>query len=120
MKLYKFTLSTWRKVSVSREVLEVEEKPKTFIVVGNTWNTRILKSDVGVVSGYSNETLYLLDDDMKKANAIFAKSLRGKIEKEKQQIENTIRCCNERIKEYENGIDELIGNERSSNPILIV
>lgn len=112
MKLYRFALSTWRKVSVSREVLEVEEKPKTFIVVGNTWETRILKSDVGVVSGYSNNTLYLLDDDMEKANAIFAESLRKKIEKEKQNIENTIRCCNERIEEYEKGIDVLLGGEK--------
>lgn len=112
MKLYKFTLNTWRNVSVSKKVLEVEEKPKTYITLGETWNTRILKSDVGVVSGYSNNTLYLLDDDMEKANAIFAESLRKKIEKEKQNIENTIRCCNERIEEYEKGIDVLLGGEK--------
>lgn len=112
MKLYRFTLSTWKNVSVSRKVLEAEEKPKTFIVAGNIYDRRILKSDVGVVSGYNNNTLYLLDDDIEKANAIFAESLRKKIEKEKGNIETTIRCCNERIEEYEKGIDVLLGNKK--------
>lgn len=92
--------------------MEAEEKPKTFIVAGNICDRRILKSDVGVVSGYNNDTLYLLDDDIEKANAIFAESLRKKIEKEKRNIETTIRCCNERIEEYEKGIDVLLGGEK--------
>lgn len=113
MKLYKFTLSTWRGTKVSRTVLEVEEKPKTYMTVNERWKTRISKSDVGVVSGYSNDTLYLLDDDMEKARSMFAESLKGKIESEKLKIERTIKCCNERIAEYENGIAELLkGEER--------
>ena len=111
MKLYRFTLSTWRVVKVSRTVLEVEEKPKTYMTVNESWKTRISKSDVGVVSGYSNNTLYLLDDDMEKAKSMFAESLKGKIKSEKLKIENTIKCCNERIAEYENGIAELLKGE---------
>lgn len=111
MKLYRFTLSTWRGVKVSRTVLEVEEKPKTYMTVNERWKTRISKSDVGVVSGYSNNTLYLLDDDMEKAKSMFAESLKGKIKSEKLKIENTIKCCNERIAEYENGIAELLKGE---------
>lgn len=111
MKLYRFTLSTWRGVKVSRTVLEVEEKPKTYMTVNESWKTRISKSDVGVVSGYSNATLYLLDDDMEKAKSMFAESLKGKIESEKLKIESTIKYCNERIAEYENGIAELLKGE---------
>ena len=111
MKLYRFTLSTWRVVKVSRTVLEVEKKPKTYMTVNESWKTRISKSDVGVVSGYSNNTLYLLDDDMEKAKSMFAESLKGKIKSEKLKIENTIKCCNERIAEYENGIAELLKGE---------
>lgn len=111
MKLYKFTLSTWRGTKVSRTVLEVEEKPKTYMTVNERWKTRISKSDVGVVSGYSNDTLYLLEDDMEKAKSMFAESLKGKIESEKRKIENTIKCCNERIAEYENSIAELLKGE---------
>lgn len=111
MKLYKFSLSTWRGTKVSREVLEVEEKPKTYIERGNFSDTRILKSDVGHVSGYSNTTLYLLEDDTEKAKFMFAESLKGKIKSEKRKIENTIKCCNERITEYENGIAELLKGE---------
>lgn len=111
MKLYRFTLSTWIGVKVSRTVLEVEEKPKTYMTVNERWKTRISKSDVGVVSGYSNDTLYLFDDDMEKAKSVFAESLKGKIKSEKLKIENTIKCCNERIAEYENGIAELLKGE---------
>lgn len=47
-----------------KKVLEVEEKPKTYIMRGKIFDTRISKSDVGVVSRYSNNTLYMLEDDM--------------------------------------------------------
>lgn len=111
MKLYKFSLSTWRRTKVSRTVLEVEEKPRTYMTGNEHLKTRISKSDIGVVSGYSNNTLYLLEDDMEKAKSMFAESLNGKIKSEKLKIENTIKCCNERIVEYENCIAELLKGE---------
>lgn len=111
MKLYKFSLSTWRGTTVSRTVLEVEEKPKTYIEKKQYCSLRILKSDVGVLSGYDNNTLYMLEDDMENAKSMFAKALKGKIESEKQRMESTIKSCNERIAEYENGIAELLKGE---------
>ena len=111
MKLYKFSLSTWRGAKVYRDVLEVEEKPKTYIEKRQYSSSRIPKSDVGVISGYSECTLYLLEDDMEKAKTIFAESLKGKIKSEKQRMESTIKSCNERIAEYENGIAELLKGE---------
>lgn len=110
MQLYKFTLSTWRGTKVLRTVLEVEEKPKTYMTT-EKWKTRILKSDVGVVSGYNNGTLYLLENDMEKAKNIFAESLKNKIASEKNKLEYTIKAINERIEEYENSIVELLKGE---------
>lgn len=107
MKLYKFSLCMWKGVNVSREVLEVEEKPKTYMTVNERWKTRISKSDIGVLSGYENTTLYLLEDDIEKAKTIFAKSLKHKIEMEKETIER----CKKHIEEYENGIVELLKGE---------
>lgn len=107
MYLYKFELKTWRKTEITRTVVEVEEKPKTYIKVGSMFNTRILKSDVGVLSGYANSTLYLLEDDMKKATQIFVESLKNKIEKEKKRIQDAIESSNKEIAEYENGIEVL-------------
>ena len=111
MKLYKFSLSTWRGTKIYRNVLEVEEKPKTYIEKGQYSSSRISKSDVGVISGYDGGKLYLLEDDMEKAKFMFAESLKKKIESEKRKIENTIKSCNERIAEYENGIAELLKGE---------
>ena len=109
MKLYRFTLSTWRGTTVSRTVLEVEEKPKTYIERKEYYSSRISKSDIGVLSGYDNSTLYLLEDDIEKAKTIFAESLKYKIEMEKEKIER----CKNKIAEYENGIAELLkGEER--------
>lgn len=111
MKLYRFTLSTWRGVKIHKNVLEVEEKPKTYIEKGEYSRSRILKSDVGVLSGYDRCTLYLLEDDMKKAKSMFIESLKKKIEIEKQRIENITESCNREITEYENGIAELLKGE---------
>ena len=107
MVLYKFYLDTWRTVKFSKEIITVEEKPKTYMTTNGRWKTRIPKSDIGVLSGYSNSTLYLLEDDTEKAKKIFADGLKDKIETEKSKIEITIKCCNERIAEYENAIIEL-------------
>ncbi len=107
MYLYRFELNTWKETKITRTVVEVEEKPKTYITVGNSWKTRILKSDVGVLSGYDNGTLYLLEDDMEKATQIFVESLKNKIEAEKKRIQSAIESSNKKIAEYENGIEVL-------------
>lgn len=104
MELFKFDLNTWRGVKISRTVLEVEEKPKTYMTVNEHWKTRILKSDIGILSGYDNSTLYLLEDDINKAKNIFIESLKGKIEREEIKIKTTIKRCNECITKYEDAI----------------
>ena len=107
MYLYKFELNTWREPKITRMVVEVEEKPKTYMTLNGRWRTRILKSDVGVLSSYDNRTLYLLEDDMEKATKIFVESLKNKIEAEKNYIQDAIESSNKRIVEYENGIEVL-------------
>lgn len=106
MELYRFDLSTWRDVKITKIVLEVEEKPKTYIT-NERCKQRIPKSEIGVASGYSNERVYLLEDDMEKAKSIFLEVLNGKIKGEKRRIENTIKCCNENIAKYEKAILEI-------------
>lgn len=107
MYLYKFELITWRKTKITRRVVEVEEKPKTYMTLGEWWKTRIPKAEIGVTSGYDNRTLYLLEDDMEKATQIFVESLKSKIEAEKKRIQDAIESSNKRIAEYENGIEVL-------------
>lgn len=107
MYLYKFELNTWRETKITRTVVEVEEKPKTYIKAGVLSNTRILKSDVGVLSGHDNGILYLLEDDMEKATQIFVESLKSKIESEKKRIQSAVESSNKRIAEFENGIKVL-------------
>lgn len=104
MKLYKFSFSTYRS-GVRKEVLEVVEKPKTYMTTNTTWKTRINKSDIGRVNAYDN--VYLLEDDEKKARELFREKLKLNIHKEKWKIES----ANKMISEYENLIKELSQEE---------
>lgn len=101
MKLYKFSFSTYSP-GVGKEVIDVEEKPKTYMTTNTTWKTRINKSDIGRVNAYDN--VYLLEDDEKKARELFCEKLRSDIRTEQGRIES----ANKRISEYENLIKELL------------
>lgn len=85
MKLYKFCFSKCRP-TVNRYVLEVEEKPKTYMTTETCWRTRIGKSDIGTVDGFDN--VYLLEDDERKAKEIFCEKLKGEIVRKKSCIED--------------------------------
>lgn len=101
MKLYKFSFSTYRS-EVRKEILEVEEKPKTYMTTNTAWKTRINKSDIGKVNAYDN--VYLLEDDEKKARELFCEKLKADICTEQGRIES----ANKRISEYENLIKEIL------------
>lgn len=101
MQIYKFSFHSWNS-EVEKEVLEVEEKPKTYMTTNTTWKTRINKSDIGKLNAYNN--VYLLEDDGKKARELFCEKLRSDICTEKGKIES----ANKRISEYENLIKELL------------
>lgn len=62
MKLYRFYLG---ENAVVREALEVEEKPKTYTIIGCDWRQRIAKEDIGAVD--CRKRVHLLEDDRKKA-----------------------------------------------------
>lgn len=46
MKLYRFYLDD---NALAREILDVEEKPKTYTIIGCDWRQRIAKEDIGAV-----------------------------------------------------------------------
>ena len=64
MKIYKFRYRSWS-VQFERTEYEAEEKPKSYTLLGVS-NRRILKREIGTVTGF-NDTVYLLEDDKKKA-----------------------------------------------------
>ena len=107
MKLYKFVLSTYNSTKIKRIVLEAEEKPKTYSVFDGRWTSRVNKKDIGVASGWSGDTVILLENDMEKAKEIFTEDLKRKISVEKESIEAKIKSGNERIAELENAIEEI-------------
>lgn len=107
MKLYKFVLSSFSGTKIKRTVLEAEEKPKTYSVFDGLWTSRVNKKDIGVASGWSGDTVILIEDDIEKAKEIFTQDLKRKISDEKESIEAKIKSGNKRISELEKTIEEI-------------
>ena len=111
MKLYKFMLTTYGETKITKQVLEAEEKPKTYSVFDEICTSRVNKNDIGVVSGVSGRNVILLEDDIEKAKEIFAENLKRKILDEKESIEEKIKSGNKRISELEKTIKEINESE---------
>ena len=107
MKLYKFMLTTYGETKITKQVLEAEERPKTYSFFDGMCNSRVNKKDIGVVREYCRDTVILLEDDMEKAKEIFAENLKRKISVEKESIEQKINTGNERISNWEKTIKEI-------------
>lgn len=83
MNLYCFQLDRYEK-TIDKKVLQVEEKPKTYITTNTTWKSRISKTDIGKVVSYNK--IYLLEDDTEKAKEIFSESINAEIDYNKKRI----------------------------------
>lgn len=84
MKLYLFSTSClFNKPKLEVKEFEVEEKNKTYICNGRRFN----KSDIGVVSGYSNNECLLLENDASEASSILIAAKLRELERLKQQVE---------------------------------
>lgn len=104
MKLYKFCFHSFD-CQIDRYILEVEEKPKTYMTINTTWKTRINKSDIGRVNTY--DSVYLLEDDKKKARELFGEKLKSEIQRERGRI----KYAEKEIIRLENLIKELSQEE---------
>ena len=107
MKLYKFMLTTYGETKITKQVLEAEEKPKTYSVFDGMWTSRVNKKDIGVASGRRGYTVILVEDDIEKAKEIFTQDLKRKISDEKESIEAKIKSGNKRISDLEKTIEEI-------------
>lgn len=58
MKLYRFYIDAGK---LQKEILEVEEKPKSYTITGCDWRQRIAKDDIGAVD--CHKRVHLLDDN---------------------------------------------------------
>lgn len=87
MKIYKYKFNNWKKTTVTKQVLEYDEKPKCY-ERRDTWSReRVRKADIGKAVGYSEDVVYLLEDNFAQAREVFVGALKRKIWLEKQRIE---------------------------------
>lgn len=86
MKLYKYVFNKYGKTKVTLEELEAEEKPKTYAVKSG-WQQRINKELIGVTSGYSNDTVILLEKDFEKARTIYLAKLQSEYLRKQEEVQ---------------------------------
>ena len=67
VKIYKHTFNDFRNVVETVEI-EVEEKPKTYVVVGRqkgVWESRVSKDDIGKLDRHWDRQMFMLSPDKK-------------------------------------------------------
>ena len=94
MKIYKHTFNDFRNV-VDTVEFEVEEKPKTYVVIGRqkgVWESRISKDDIDKLDRHLDRKMFTLSPDKKPyINSLIADNeneinrLKDNLEKAKQR-----------------------------------
>lgn len=87
VKIYRFCFDFY-KGKLTKIIYEAEEKPKTYMIMRGWFKQRLHKDDVGQVTGYNKDELYLLEDDFEEARRLFITSLKNKIGSCHNRIDN--------------------------------
>lgn len=88
MIIYRYDFS-FLKPQFEKTEIEVIEKPKTYIYKDTNFKHRVNKCDIGKPTGYNNRTVYLTEDNDKKAIRVYLSSFSTKIKGLKGIIENS-------------------------------
>lgn len=81
--LYMFEL--WSN-EIKRTVVECEEKPKTYIPTNGGYFSRIRKDEIGVITGYRKNRVFLFEDNVKAAAAILLKQKNSEWDRLRKQL----------------------------------
>lgn len=72
-----------------KDILEVEERPKTYTIAGCDWRQRVPKEDVGKVN--CRAKVHLFEDDQRKAakilSAFYVEKEAAEVKRHKDQME---------------------------------
>ena len=105
MKIYKHTFNDFRNVIETVEI-EVEEKPKTYVVVGRqkgVWESRISKDDIDKLDRHWDRKMFTLSPDRKP----YISSLIDDKENEINQLKDRL----EKAEQRKNILAELLRKE---------
>lgn len=109
MKIYKHTFNDFRNVVETIEI-EVEEKPKTYVVVGRqkgACESRINKDDIDKLDRHWNRKMFTLSPDIKPyINSLIA---------DKENEINRLKDKLEKAEQRKNILAELLRKEDESN-----
>lgn len=83
MKIYKYVFDIY-KGEISEVVINVEEKPKSYVTVDTLFRHVIKKTAIGKYDNYG--VVYLLDENNERAREIFKEYLGRKIKGKEQLI----------------------------------
>lgn len=99
MFVYKYELHACNILSILKTVIECDEKPKTY-QPKTKYDSRIRKSEIGVVSSTYYESVYLLEDDFVKAKDLLIKHYESEIDRKRsylEQLQNKIKGMEKKL-----------------------
>ena len=105
MKIYKHTFNDFRNVVETVEI-EVEEKPKTYVIVGRqkgVWESRVSKDDIDKLDRHWDRKMFTLSPNRKP----YINSLIADKENEIKRLKDSL----EKAKKRKNILDELLRKE---------
>lgn len=105
MKIYKHTFNDFRNVVETVEI-EVEEKPKTYVVVGRqkgVWESRVSKDDIDKLDRHWDRKMFTLSPDRK----TYINSLIADKENEINRLKDSL----EKAEQRKNILAELLRKE---------
>ena len=105
MKIYKHTFNDFRNVVETVEI-EVEEKPKTYVIVGRqkgVWESRVSKDDIDKLDRHWDRKMFTLSPNRKP----YINSLIADKENEIKRLKDSL----EKAEQRKNILDELLRKE---------
>ena len=93
-------------ISIVKIKIDVEEKPKTYKILKG-YGGRILKSELDIPSGYNNEHIYSLEDNIEKYGKLLMNEYKRKLD---NQLQTEIRYCEtveNRLKKFNNAMSNV-------------
>ncbi len=116
MNIYKFSLDTQDGVKIIREIMEAEEKPKSYNIYEDYFFSpiKLLKSDIGKITKRHGTEVYMAEDNFEKIKEVYIEYLKDNITLQEEMIEkaqNDLQVLNDNLKGLEQITEQSVENK---------
>ncbi len=116
MDIYKFSLDTQDGVKIIRQIMEAEEKPKSYNIYEDYFFSpiKLLKSDIGKITKRHGTEVYMAEDNFEKIKEVYIEYLKDNITLQEEMIEkaqNDLQVLKDNLKGLEQITEQSVENK---------